>query len=326
VAVIAKELGKLWNALSEEDKKPYNEKAAEERERVAQDMLVWEQEFQQYEKELAIWKKKQNAPGQNATTGTENAASTREGSGTTTLDDEQQQQQDNDGPSHPSNSGLIFPVARIKKIAKLDPEVRGMSKDALLLITRCAELATSKLGLESVKVARAQNRRKLLPEDVAHVCSTREQFIFLKDDIKDLVRELLPNKTGNTESMEGNNNGTSHRTATSSSSSSTTAAQRNRIDANNEAAVGTKRLASYFSVGGGNVEKGHNDDGDQEEEDGENGDRSLVRHTHKKDKKEQQVNGGSGSNGDTTAMAKKNVEAAKGSKPLTSYFGVTNKA
>lgn len=176
-------------------------------------------------------------------------------------------------------------MARIKKIAKLDPEVRGISKDALLLITKCAELATSKLGTESVRVARAQNRRKLLPEDVAQVCSTREQFIFLKDDIKDLVREMLPAKT------DKNDQGK--------------AAAQNRAEANIEAAAGTKRLASYF---GGDV-------------DGEGSENAVaLAQASKRDKKE------SGTTGGTNTVAKKNVDAAKGTKPLTSYFVGTNKA
>ena len=90
---------------------------------------------------------------------------------------------------------LIFPLARLRKITKLDPDVKGVSKEALLLITKCAEMVTAKLGQESVKVAQLQNRRKLLPEDVAQVCATREQFLFLREDVKDLLREqLLDNK------------------------------------------------------------------------------------------------------------------------------------
>lgn len=34
-----------------------------------------------------------------------------------------------------------------------------------------------------------QNRRKLMPEDVVEVCSMKERFLFLKDDIKDLAKE-----------------------------------------------------------------------------------------------------------------------------------------
>lgn len=85
-------------------------------------------------------------------------------------------------------NALIFPMARMKKICKLDPDVKGISKEALLLITKCAELATAKLGKEVCKVAQLQNRRKLLPEDVAQVCSNREQFFFLREDVKDLLR------------------------------------------------------------------------------------------------------------------------------------------
>ena len=93
----------------------------------------------------------------------------------------------NSGQKDPTS--LVFPPTRIKKICRLDPEVKTISKEALLLITKCAELATAKLGKESVRVAQVQNRRKLLPEDVAQVCGTREQFLFLREDLKDLVRQ-----------------------------------------------------------------------------------------------------------------------------------------
>ena len=133
--------------MSEEEKATYQQKAAEERERVA--------------KELQAWKA---AGGE--------------------VDIEKS------GSSRDPNS-LIFPVGKIRKIAKLDPEVRNMSKEAIMLITKCAELATAKLGEEAVRVARLQNRRKLLPEDVANVCGNREQFLFLKDDVKDLVTSQI---------------------------------------------------------------------------------------------------------------------------------------
>jgi hypothetical protein len=113
----------------------------------------------------------------------------------------------------------------------LDPEVRGIAKEALLLITKCAELATAKLGKESVQVAQLQNRRKLLPEDVAQVCGTREQFLFLRDDVKDLVREQKENNKTTT-----NEGGSSLSAAASTTNAKTTAA-----------AAGSKPLTSYFS-------------------------------------------------------------------------------
>ena len=93
-------------------------------------------------------------------------------------------------PTKPAVNSLQLPSARIRKICKLDPDVKGISKEALLLITKSAELFTSKLGMETVKVAALQNRRKLLPQDLASVCSAREQFLFLKEDVRDLQQEM----------------------------------------------------------------------------------------------------------------------------------------
>mmetsp|Transcript_26809 Transcript_26809/g.39671 ORF Transcript_26809/g.39671 Transcript_26809/m.39671 type:complete len:349 (+) Transcript_26809:46-1092(+) len=175
VTVVARGLGQLWATLSEEEKAVYQEKAAEERERVAQELA------------------KYNLDGIDVA-----------------------------GPQKPTDpNSLIFPVARIRKIIKLDPDVHNLSKEATALITKCAELATIHLGQEAVKVAQLQNRRKLMPEDVAHVCATREQFLFLREDVKDLVREQKAANQSN---------------KTSSGSSSMAAA-----------AANSKPLTSYFA-------------------------------------------------------------------------------
>ena len=142
VGVVARAMGQMWSALSEEDRVVYQEQSAKERERVAQEVARYKLEG------IDI-----NAPK----------------------------------PFDPNS--LIFPVARIRKICKLDQEVNGISKEAAMLITKCAELALIKLGQECVKVAQLQNRRKLMPEDVAQVCDSREQFLFLREDVKDLVRD-----------------------------------------------------------------------------------------------------------------------------------------
>jgi histone H3/H4 len=89
---------------------------------------------------------------------------------------------------------LQLPAARIRKICKLDPEVKGLSKEALQLITKCAECMTVKLGMETRNVAQLQNRRTILPDDVAHVCANREAFFFLKEDIRDLQKQLITSK------------------------------------------------------------------------------------------------------------------------------------
>ena len=139
----------MWAALTEEERNVYQQKSAMERERVAQELSKYSLEGVDLDKING------------------NSSSNK--------------------PVDPC--ALTFPVARIRKICRLDHEVHGISKEAALLITKCTELATVKLGRECVKVAQLQNRRKLLPEDVAQVCATREQFLFLRDDVKDLVRD-----------------------------------------------------------------------------------------------------------------------------------------
>jgi histone H3/H4 len=91
-------------------------------------------------------------------------------------------------------NSLIFPVARISKIAKLDPDINAISKEAIQLIVKSTELFLSKAGIESMKVASIHNRRTVYSDDIKHICQHRNEFIFLKDDIKDITKELLQQK------------------------------------------------------------------------------------------------------------------------------------
>jgi len=88
-----------------------------------------------------------------------------------------------------ATSGFILPVNRIRKIVKLDPEVKGLSKEGIHLITKAGELFVAMLGKQTVQVATMQNRRKLIPDDVIQVCETKPQYMFLQEDIKHLVEE-----------------------------------------------------------------------------------------------------------------------------------------
>ena len=97
----------------------------------------------------------------------------------------------NSGQEHDIEGAVIFPVARIRKICKLDPDVKGMSKESAMLITKATELFCTKLGKEIVTIAQLQNRRKLMPEDTVNVCEMKEKFMFLKKDIVDLRNEQV---------------------------------------------------------------------------------------------------------------------------------------
>ena len=186
----ARRLGELWKSLTAEEKGTYQQQAAQERERVAREMEAW----------IA-------------------AGGSVEAAGDSS----------NATSAQKDPTSLVFPPTRIKKICRLDPEVKTMSKEALALITKCAELATAKLGKETVRVAQVQNRRKLLPEDVAQVCGTREQFLFLREDVKDLLRQQkqLQNEA-----------------ATAVGSNST----KLKSKVPDTASAGSKPLTSYFST------------------------------------------------------------------------------
>jgi len=185
VAKVAKELGHIWSTMPAEEKEVFQEKAALEREQVAQKLAQLE----------AAGIDLAKLPG---------AATPVDTSSLNTL---------------------IYPLGRMRKVCKLDPEVKGLSKEALVLVTKCTELMTSKLGIETVRVAQIQNRRKLLPDDIAQVCATREQFLFLQDDVRDLVRDQVAEKQ-----KEKDSNPNSKQTVAAQTASS-------------------KPLTAYFSAG-----------------------------------------------------------------------------
>ena len=103
---------------------------------------------------------------------------------------------------------LAFPVGRIRKICKLDPEVKGMSKETALLITKATELFCHKLGMECVTMAQMSNRRKLLPDDIVQVASMKERFMFMKSDLVDLHKaQLQEAKEKEADSKQGKKKG-----------------------------------------------------------------------------------------------------------------------
>lgn len=47
---------------------------------------------------------------------------------------------------------VAFPIARVKKICKLDPEVKNLSKDATMMIAKATEFFLAKFAEDSYKV------------------------------------------------------------------------------------------------------------------------------------------------------------------------------
>jgi histone H3/H4 len=154
VAAISKATGALWAALEQDQKDVYEDQAAQERKLYLKD------------KQRLI----------NAGCWPESSSNDVSGGGAA-------------GAGEYDEEAILFPVGRIRKICKLDSDVKGMSKEATLLVAKATELFAVKLGSEVVTMAQMSNRRKLLPDDVVEVCSLRERFMFLKDDLVDLRNE-----------------------------------------------------------------------------------------------------------------------------------------
>jgi histone H3/H4 len=174
--------------MSDDEKQPYHTRSLIERERVTA--------------ATEAWKKAAVAAGKNILCTAES-----------NLDDSTR---DTNKTRRNGATSIVLPVARVRKICRLDPDVRGISKEALLLITKATEMATVQLGQECIKTAHIQNRRTLLPQDIVDVCNIRESFFFVKDDITDLHRQQQKvvktkqqqNGSAGTQ-RKGNGNGTS---------------------------------------------------------------------------------------------------------------------
>lgn len=126
-----------------------------------------------------------------------------------------------------AQGGFVLPVARVRKIVKLDPDVKGLSKEGIQLITKASELFVAALGTSSVQVATLQNRRKIVPDDILQVCETKPSFMFLQEDIRSLIDEQKEE----------------HKIKEKAK------AEEAKSKANSEANSGVKPLTSFFAVG-----------------------------------------------------------------------------
>ena len=205
VGTQAKRIGAKWQSISDKEKDRFKAMAAAEKEGVVAALAAYQERFGDALRRL-------------------------------------EQQEDTNAASSMETDDLVFPVARIRKIAKLDPEVKSLSKEALQLVVKSAELVLAKLGRESTKVARIQNRRTLLPDDVAQVCSHQEAFRFLKDDIRDLTKVLAAQK----EQTKHHHKAVVSADAGAGAASATTVTKKEA--ARVAAAMGSKPLTSYFGA------------------------------------------------------------------------------
>mmetsp|Transcript_28661 Transcript_28661/g.85639 ORF Transcript_28661/g.85639 Transcript_28661/m.85639 type:complete len:252 (+) Transcript_28661:236-991(+) len=73
----------------------------------------------------------------------------------------------------------IMPVARVKKICKVDPDIKTVTKEATALLAKAAELFVEHLGAETQNVS---GKKTLRASDVAQAVHERADFAFLRVD------------------------------------------------------------------------------------------------------------------------------------------------
>lgn len=74
----------------------------------------------------------------------------------------------------------VIPIARVKKIAKLDPEVKSVSKEATAVIAKMTELFVGRLANET-RLA-SSGKKIIKASDVAHCIHHRPAFAWLRAD------------------------------------------------------------------------------------------------------------------------------------------------
>ncbi|XP_065320759.1 nuclear transcription factor Y subunit gamma-like isoform X2 [Gordionus sp. m RMFG-2023] len=90
-----------------------------------------------------------------------------------------------------------LPLARIKKIMKLDENVKMISAEVPILFAKAAELFISEITMRGWWCTEENKRRTLQKSDIALAASRYDQFDFLidivpREEIKMSVKKVLP--------------------------------------------------------------------------------------------------------------------------------------
>ena len=78
-----------------------------------------------------------------------------------------------------SSHGSILPLTRIKKIMKADPELNKCTPDSVLATAIKPKLFLEWLAVTATEIAKADNRKTIKYEDLAHIVAKDERASFL---------------------------------------------------------------------------------------------------------------------------------------------------
>ncbi|XP_047475109.1 DNA polymerase epsilon subunit 4-like [Penaeus chinensis] len=83
------------------------------------------------------------------------------------------------GEEEEKGSGVRFPLARIKRIMKADPELGLASQDAVFLVAKATELFVESLALEAYHYTSQAKKKTVSRRDVDHCIDAIEAMAFL---------------------------------------------------------------------------------------------------------------------------------------------------
>lgn len=164
VADVGKECGRLWGEMADEEKKKYHDMTLPLKEQYEKDLFVYEEKMKVFEANRF----------------------------------------DEDGQLRPARITSCLPLARIKKIMKLDPELKSASKEAAMLVSWCTELFLSQLSSDALAVSSKARRRGVKYEDISAAIRKNEQMLFLAQDfpIHRAAMSAAPSKKTETKGTE----------------------------------------------------------------------------------------------------------------------------
>lgn len=82
----------------------------------------------------------------------------------------------------PAKGKLLLPLARVKRIIKLDEEVKNVSKESVATIAKATELFIARLALRASTTARIRGGRTVNMNDLLHTIHSVRTFEFLDMD------------------------------------------------------------------------------------------------------------------------------------------------
>jgi len=156
---------------------------------------------------------------------------------------------DGDGGDDGDGTNVSLPLARVKRIMRLDKEVKHTSVDACKVITRAAELFLENLVEGSFACMKTSKRKTIKYTDLMHHVLRKPRLNFMHDHVWSMSPKEAEKKDKENKGADTNGEGGGKPTP--------------------DAPVGLKQMTDFFTKAAGGGSKSTEDEGEEVEEEGE---------------------------------------------------------